>query len=276
MATFQFVQHFLLNSYIRPISRLSASNKSGKRKSNNQVHSGILDGNWEVFNSGEDGTLSLTLVNQVHLLITNKTTTLESYFLYDQNLTLNGIVLNDSIALLETKRNKSLKQFQIQFKGDIVDGKSGENCCQEFISLVSDYITINSVQDHSFNDRSASLPLMQCNNKFIDRNNYTLFDYLAGLPATNNVNVSQTQQSSNNNCRDQVTSVDRSNFPAIKDMIANLLHCTAADNDDLSHLINTDGTELIKVYIKNLLLDENFPAFVELVEKELKKLADYV
>ncbi|EDV22384.1 uncharacterized protein TRIADDRAFT_58925 [Trichoplax adhaerens] len=247
MATFQFVQHFLLNSYIRPISRLSASNKSGKRKSNNQVHSGILDGNWE-----------------------------ESYFLYDQNLTLNGIVLNDSIALLETKRNKSLKQFQIQFKGDIVDGKSGENCCQEFISLVSDYITINSVQDHSFNDRSASLPLMQCNNKFIDRNNYTLFDYLAGLPATNNVNVSQTQQSSNNNCRDQVTSVDRSNFPAIKDMIANLLHCTAADNDDLSHLINTDGTELIKVYIKNLLLDENFPAFVELVEKELKKLADYV
>lgn len=124
-------------------------------------------------------------------------------------------------------------------------------------------------------DQVAPLPLMQCNND--STNVSTLLDSncLTTIPSlASTLSSSQIQQSCNN-YSNQVVSVDSSHFPTIKDTVLNLLNHGTVINDDLLGLMNADGTALIDKCIKNLLLDDNFPSFVQLIERELKGLTDY-
>uniref|UniRef100_A0A8D0DPR7 REC114 meiotic recombination protein n=1 Tax=Salvator merianae TaxID=96440 RepID=A0A8D0DPR7_SALMN len=201
---------------------------------------GTASGSWKVLESSkESGFLVLTIVISGHFFISKGKEVLEGFSLIDASQWLK-IVRNADSLLFGSKTRNERRMFRVQFVGDSTT--SAEEHCTRCVQKLDDYLPIQ-VMD------AAREELQQGHST-------VLVDESQRRDADQNIeNLPQTQER---------VSVSRFVQSALK----------ATTELPLAYQQSKWNAEDLGSFIRLCLLDQGFPAFVEEVEKQLKKITD--
>ncbi|XP_004855566.1 meiotic recombination protein REC114 isoform X1 [Heterocephalus glaber] len=208
---------------------------------------------WKVFDSSEEsGYLVLTIVISGHFFISQGQTLLEGFSLIGSKNWLKIVRRMDCLLFGATIKNKS-RMFRIQFGGESKE-QALEHCCSCVQSLaryttveVPDSITRLSpgllwAGDHQGRDCAKSIPLQPGPCQDLERGKCVA----AGVGAPEGrTSVAQLAQS-----------------------------ILASEELPLAYEQSAWSVEELGPFLRLCLMDQNFPAFVEKVENELKKLTE--
>ncbi|XP_015980458.2 meiotic recombination protein REC114 [Rousettus aegyptiacus] len=209
---------------------------------------------WKVFDSNEEsGHLVLTIVISGHFFISQGQTLLEGFSLIGSKNWLKIVRRMDCLLFGTTIKNKS-RMFRVQFSGESKE-QSLERCCSCVQSLAQ-YITVQ-VPD------SISQELGLCSSLLRE-------DESQGKGCVQSVPL---QHQSHQHPEQQQCGPARTSVPAGRTSVACLAQSLlASEGLPLVYEQSTWNAEELGPFLRLCLLDQNFPAFVEEVEKELKKL----
>ncbi|XP_010625346.1 meiotic recombination protein REC114 isoform X1 [Fukomys damarensis] len=207
---------------------------------------------WKVFDSNEEsGYLVLTIVISGHFFISQGQTLLEGFSLIGSKNWLKIVRRVDCLLFGTTIKNKS-RMFRIQFGGESKE-QALEHCCSCVQSLaryttveVPDSVTQPSpgllrAGDHQGRDCVKSIPPLQPGPyQDLEQGKHVA----AGIDA-----------------------------PEGKTSVAQLAQSVLASKElPLAYQQSAWSVEELGPFLRLCLMDQNFPAFVEKVENELKKL----
>uniref|UniRef100_A0A8C8B212 REC114 meiotic recombination protein n=1 Tax=Otus sunia TaxID=257818 RepID=A0A8C8B212_9STRI len=203
----------------------------------------------KVFESNEDsGHLTLTIVVSGHFFVSQGRTVLEGFSLIDSHKWLK-IVRRADCLLLRAQSKNECRMFRVQFGGDS-KAQMLEHCCN-CVQKLAEYVPVQVTDEQSqkLYHSHSQLPNGENQVKDTEQNAsvlYTLSACLAHLPA--------------DQCNTFVF-----NFQSVlrKKSELPLVYRHAAWR-----------AQELGPFIRLCLMDQNFPAFVEDVEKELKKLTE--
>uniref|UniRef100_UPI00398ECFD8 meiotic recombination protein REC114 n=1 Tax=Pristiophorus japonicus TaxID=55135 RepID=UPI00398ECFD8 len=205
---------------------------------------------WEVFESGpEKGLLSLTIVQSGHFLITQGAATLlEGFSLIEAHKWWKAVRRADCVLFGSKVKNES-RMFRVQFSGDSHD--QAQEHCSRCVQKLLQYI---DVKNPNGKNQSQALLLSQ--------------------PA--NISHSGSLELEARGTEEGQT-VAQSTLPegrmSIKQLAKSMLGATSPKLP-LAYQQSALNTEQLGPFLRLCLMDQSFPAFVEQVEQELKKLID--
>ncbi|XP_016849603.2 meiotic recombination protein REC114 isoform X4 [Anolis carolinensis] len=207
---------------------------------------GPASGSWKVLESNEEsGFLVLTIVISGHFFISKGKDVLEGFSLIDAFQWLK-IVRNADCMLFGSKAKDKHRMFRVQFMGD--SKSQAEGNCDDCVQKLADYVPVQVID-------SARQELLQGHSLLLDDQNHQ-------QDAEQNVPIPHLVE----------------NPPPVKGRlsVAELAQYMMSTNTKLplAYQHSTWNAEDLNSFIRLCLLDQSFPAFVEEVEKQLKKIAD--
>ncbi|XP_069722869.1 meiotic recombination protein REC114 [Phaenicophaeus curvirostris] len=201
---------------------------------------------WKVFESNEEsGHLILTIVVSGHFFISQGRTVLEGFSLIDSHKWLK-VVRRADCLLLRTEAKNECRMFRVQFGGDS-KAQMLEHCCS-CVQKLAEYVPVQ-VPDEQSEQLSQ---LAESKNPVRDPEQST-----SGLHTPDEPLLDSCTSLGERRSVTQLAQLmlKRSELPLV-----------------YRHAV-WDAQEL-GPFIRLCLMDQSFPAFVEDVEKELKKLAE--
>ncbi|XP_070805084.1 meiotic recombination protein REC114 [Pituophis catenifer annectens] len=207
---------------------------------------GTASGSWKVLESNEEsGFLVLSIVISGHFFISRGKEVLEGFSLIGASQWLK-VVRKADCMLVGSKLKSKHRMFRIQFTGD--SKTEAEEHCHNCMQKLAEYIPIQ-VTDALTQElhQSHSLLLTDESQLKDTEQNVLLQDTV--------VNVSPTHGTMS---------------------VAELAQCVLIPDNQLplAYQKSTWSAEDLSSFIRLCLLDQHFPAFVEEVEKQLKKIID--
>ncbi|KAF1493276.1 hypothetical protein FQV17_0001535, partial [Megadyptes antipodes antipodes] len=205
---------------------------------------------WKVFESNEEsGNLILTIVVSGHFFISQGRTVLEGFSLIDSHNWLKIVRRADCLLLRAQSKQNECRMFRVQFGGDSKE-QMLEHCCN-CVQKLAEYLPVQVTDE-----RSQQL--------------YHSLDQLA-----NGENqVKDTEQNASvlhtpdeplpDSCLGERRSVAQLAQSVLKQKF----------ELPLGYRHSVWRAQELGPFIRLCLMDQNFPAFVEDVEKELKKLTE--
>ncbi|XP_071611377.1 meiotic recombination protein REC114 [Heliangelus exortis] len=193
---------------------------------------------WKVFESNEEsGHLTLTIVVSGHFFISQGRTVLEGFSLIDSHKWLKIVRRSESLLLCAQSKNEC-RMFRVQFGGDSEE-QMQQHCCS-CVQKLAEYAPIQMPDDQS---QQLCHSLSQVANSD-NQPDETVLDSCRSLGERRS--VTQLAQSV----------LSRKFEP------------------HLMYQQSVWRAQELGPFIQLCLMDQNFPAFVEEVEKELKKLTE--
>ncbi|XP_008834676.1 meiotic recombination protein REC114 isoform X1 [Nannospalax galili] len=209
---------------------------------------------WKVFESSEEaGQLVLTIVISGHFFISQGQTLLEGFSLIGSRTWLKIVRRMDCLLFGTTVKNKS-RMFRVQFSGEHKE-KALEHCCS-CVQTLAQYITVEAPDSVTQELQQTPGPLLAGESQGKDRSG-----------------TDPQQQQPHLNLEQQVCVTTSTG--ALEGRISVMqLAQTFLASEELPHIYEQSswGSEELGPFLRLCLMDQNFPAFVEEVEKELKKL----
>ncbi|XP_066488977.1 meiotic recombination protein REC114 [Tiliqua scincoides] len=208
--------------------------------------SATASGSWKVLESNkESGLLILTIVISGHFFISREKEVLEGFTLIDASQWMK-IVRNADCMLFGSKIKNKHRMFRVQFAGD--SKTQAEEHCYNCGQKIAEYVSIQVTG-------APKEKLQECRRLLLD-------DGTKLKDAEQNVPV-------------QYTDI---NLPPVQGRlsVAELAQSVLTSNSKLplAYQQSTWKAEDLGSFIRLCLLDRNFPAFVEEVEKQLEKIAE--
>ncbi|NWY58252.1 RE114 protein, partial [Chionis minor] len=206
---------------------------------------------WKVFESNEEsGHLILTIVVSGHFFISQGRTVLEGFSLIDSHKWLKIARRADCLLLRAQSKQNECRMFRVQFGGDSKE-QMLEHCCS-CVQKLGEYVPVE-VSDEQSRKLYHSLNLL----------------------ATGENQVKDTEQNAfrtayNEPPPDSCTSLGE------RRSVTQLAQSVLKKKFELPLVYQHSAwrAQELGPFIRLCLLDQNFPAFVEDVEKELKKLTE--
>ncbi|XP_067829393.1 meiotic recombination protein REC114 isoform X1 [Heptranchias perlo] len=211
---------------------------------------GGASSSWEVFESSQEkGLLSLTIVQSGHFLISQGgATLLEGFSLIEAHKWWKAVRRADCVLFGSKVKNES-RMFRVQFSGDS-HGQALEHCS----SCVQKLLQYVDVQNPEGKNLNQALLLSQTTN--ISHSGTT------ELEARGTGEGQTATQSSLSEGRISIKQLAKSMLGA------------ASPQLPLAYQQSALNTEELGPFLRLCLMDQSFPAFVQQVEHELKKLVD--
>ncbi|NXO58463.1 RE114 protein, partial [Aramus guarauna] len=194
---------------------------------------------WKVFESNEEsGHLILTIVVSGHFFISQGRTVLEGFSLIDSHKWLNIVRRADCLLLRAQAKQNECRMFRVQFGGDSKE-QMLEYCCG-CVQKLAEYVPVQ-VTDLAGENQA----------KDTTQNASVLHIVNEPLP-------------------DSCTSLGE------RRSVTQLAQSVLKQKSELPLVYRHSAwrAQELEPFIRLCLMDQNFPAFVEDVEKELKKLAE--
>ncbi|KAM6202434.1 meiotic recombination protein REC114 [Rhynchocyon petersi] len=205
---------------------------------------------WKVFDSNEEsGPLVLIIVISGHLFISQGQTLLEGFSLIDSKNWLKIVRRMDCLLFGITIKNRS-RMFRVQFSGESKQ-QALEHCCS-CVQKLTQYITVQVPDGLIHEPRPSPGPLSAGESQGWDCGQSVPLqhgspEHHQGAPGTS--------------------------VPEGRTSVAQLAQSILASEElALVYKQSAWGADEIGPFLHLCLMDQNFPAFVEEVEKELKKL----
>ncbi|NWH51034.1 RE114 protein, partial [Fregata magnificens] len=198
---------------------------------------------WKVFESNEEsGHLILTIVVSGHFFISQGRTVLEGFSLIDSHKWLKIVRRADCLLLCAQSKQNECRMFRVQFGGDSKE-QMLEHCCS-CVQKLAEYVPVQVTDERSqkLADGENQVKDTEQNASVLNIPDEPLSDSCLGGRRS----VTQLAQS-----------VLEKNF-----------------EPPLVYQHSMWHAQELGPFIRLCLMDQNFPAFVEDVEKELKKLTE--
>ncbi|KFQ86998.1 Meiotic recombination protein REC114-like, partial [Phoenicopterus ruber ruber] len=206
---------------------------------------------WKVFESNEEsGHLILTIVVSGHFFISQGRTVLEGFSLIDSHKWLK-IARRADCLLLQAQSKNECRMFRVQFGGDSKE-RMLEHCCS-CVQKLAEYVPVQVTDEQSQQLYHGLSQLANGENRAKDAEQNT--SLLHG------VNEPLPDSSASLGERRSITQLAQSVLSKKREL-------------PLAYRHSAWRAQELGPFIRLCLMDQNFPAFVEDVEKELKKLAE--
>ncbi|XP_054845598.1 meiotic recombination protein REC114 [Eublepharis macularius] len=200
-------------------------------------------GSWKVLESNEEsGFLVLTVVISGHFFISKGKEVLEGFSLIDASQWLKIVRKSDCILFGSKIKNKH-RMFRVQFAGD--SKTQSEERCSECVQKLAEYMPIQIMD-------AARQELQQSHKQQLEDESQVR-DAEQNLPVQHTVSPAQGRVTAAELAQDLLAS----NFAL-----------------PLAYQQSVWSAEDLGNFIRVCLLDQSFPAFVEEVEKQLKKITE--
>ncbi|XP_073657329.1 meiotic recombination protein REC114 [Tursiops truncatus] len=212
---------------------------------------------WKVFDSSEEsGHLVLTIVTSGHFFISQGQTLLEGFSLVGSKNWLKIVRRMDCLLFGTTIKNKS-RMFRVQFSGGSKE-QALEHCCS-CVQNLAQYLTVQVPDGISQELRLGPSPL------------WTGESQRKGCVQS----IPPQHDQSHQNLEQQWWVPAGTGTPRGRTSVAWLAQSLLASEElPVVYEQSAWNTEELGPFLRLCLMDQNFPAFVEEVEKELKKLTE--
>ncbi|NXH10546.1 RE114 protein, partial [Bucco capensis] len=207
---------------------------------------------WKVFESNEEsGHLILTIVVSGHFFISQGRTVLEGFSLLDSHKWLKVVKRAGCLLLRAQSKLNECRMFRVQFGGDSKE-EMLELCCS-CVQKLAEYLPVQVMDEQS---QQLQCSLSQPGNG--DSQEMDIDQSTSGLHSVNEP------------LPDSFTSLGR------RRSVAQVAQSVLLRKPELSlgYQQAVWQAQELGPFIRLCLLDQHFPAFVEDVEKELKKLTE--
>ncbi|OPJ70015.1 meiotic recombination protein REC114 [Patagioenas fasciata monilis] len=214
-------------------------------------HEGQNTSSWKVFESNEEsGHLILTIVVSGHFFISQGRAVLEGFSLIDSHKWLKVVRRADCLLLRAHSKNEC-RLFRVQFGGNSKE-QMLERCCS-CVQKLAEYVPVQVTDEQSQQLYHSLHPLGNSENQEQDTEQNTSVLLMPDEPLP-----------------DSCTSLGE------RRSVTQLAQCVLKRPAELSLTSQRSvwRAEELGPFIRLCLMDQNFPAFVEDVEKELRKLAE--
>ncbi|XP_038178416.1 meiotic recombination protein REC114 isoform X1 [Arvicola amphibius] len=204
---------------------------------------------WKVFESSEEaGALVLTIVVSGHFFISQGQTLLEGFSLIGSKSWLKIVRRMDCLLFGTTIKSKS-RMFRVQFSGESQE-EALERCCS-CVQTLAQYVTVQAPDSMVQQLQQSPGP----------------------LGAGESQGKDLLQQGPYLNLEQQVCVAAGTGAPEGRTSVMHLAQTILASEKLPSVYEQSSwGAEELGPFLRLCLMDQNFPAFVEEVEKELKKI----
>ncbi|XP_074012134.1 meiotic recombination protein REC114 [Numenius arquata] len=206
---------------------------------------------WKVFESNEEsGHLILTIVVSGHFFISQGRTVLEGFSLIDSHKWLK-IVRRADCLLLRAQSKNECRMFRVQFGGDS-KAQMLDHCCS-CVQKLAEYVPVE-VTDEQSQKLCPSLP----------------------QPANGENQVRDTEQNASLLHTPDEPLPDSCTSLGERRSVTQLAQSVLRNKPELPLVSRHPAwsAQELGPFIRLCLMDQDFPAFVEDVEKELKKLTE--
>ncbi|NWW96367.1 RE114 protein, partial [Rhynochetos jubatus] len=207
---------------------------------------------WKVVESNEEsGHLVLTIVVSGHFFISQGRTVLEGFSLIDSHKWLKIVRRADCLLLCAQSKQNECRMFRIQFGGDSKE-EMLEHCCS-CVRKLAEYVPVQVTDEHS----------------------QQLYHTLGQLADGEDQLKGAEQRASVPRVPDEPLPDSCSSLGETRS-VAQLAQAVLKKSPELPlvHQHAAWRAQELGPFIRLCLMDHNFPAFVEDVEKELKKLTE--
>ncbi|NXO73389.1 RE114 protein, partial [Phainopepla nitens] len=197
---------------------------------------------WKVFESNEEsGPLVLTIVESGHFFISQGRTVLEGFSLIDSHKWLKIVRRAECLLLREQDKQNECRMFRVQFGGSSKE-EMQEHCCS-CVQKLSDYVPVQGAEEQS---------QQLC---------HSLSQDTQGM---------DTEHAPDEPLPDSCTGLGE------RRSVAQLAQSVLRQRPELPPALRHPAWSARQLgpFIRLCLLDQHFPAFVEDVEKELRRLAE--
>uniref|UniRef100_A0A8C2T6Y8 REC114 meiotic recombination protein n=1 Tax=Coturnix japonica TaxID=93934 RepID=A0A8C2T6Y8_COTJA len=203
------------------------------------------DRSWQVFESNEEsGHLILTIVVSGHFFISQGRTVLEGFSLIDSQKWLRIARRADCLLLHAQSKQNECRMFRVQFGGDSEE-QTLEHCCS-CVQKLTEYVPVHEADELSQN-------LCYSHSQVEDTEQNTSALHVADEPLPDSfTNFGER----------------RSTMQLAQSVLSHELELP------LVYRHSAWSARDLGPFIRLCLMDQHFPAFVEDVEKELKKLTE--
>ncbi|NXW29036.1 RE114 protein, partial [Phaetusa simplex] len=207
---------------------------------------------WKVFESNEDsGHLILTIVISGHFFISQGRTVLEGFSLIDAHKWLKIVRRADCLLLRAQSKQNECRMFRVQFGGDSKD-QMLEHCCS-CVQRLAEYVPVEVTDEQSQKLYHSLNQLDNGEGQVKDAEQNASVLHLPDEPLP-----------------DSCTSLGE------RRSVTQLAQSVLKKKSELPLVYQHSAwrAQELGPFIRLCLMDQNFPAFVEDVEKELKKLTE--
>ncbi|XP_074863284.1 meiotic recombination protein REC114 [Carettochelys insculpta] len=212
---------------------------------------------WKVLESNEEsGHLILTIVVSGHLFISQRRAVHEGFSLIDAHKWLK-IVKRADCLLFGSKLKNECRMFRTQFGGD--SKEQALEHCYNCVQKLADYVTVQVTDEQSQEQHQCPSQLANSESQVKDSEQNTSM-----LHGSHQVTDKPPAQS----C---------TSFPERRRSLTELAQSVLKSSTfelPLAYQHSVWSPQELGPFIRLCLMDQNFPAFVEEVEKELKKLTE--
>ncbi|NXI60939.1 RE114 protein, partial [Anseranas semipalmata] len=207
---------------------------------------------WKVFESNEEsGHLILTIVVSGHFFISQGRTVLEGFSLIDSHKWLKIVRRADCLLLRAKSKQNECRMFRVQFGGDSKQ-QMLEHCCN-CVQKLAEYVPVQVTDEQSQNLCHSLSQVANGGSQVEDAEQNTSVLHAVNEPLP-----------------DCCTSLGE------RRSVTQLAQSVLKQKFELPLVYRHSAwsAQELGPFIRLCLMDQNFPAFVEDVEKELKKLAE--
>ncbi|NXK10710.1 RE114 protein, partial [Herpetotheres cachinnans] len=207
---------------------------------------------WKVFESNEEsGYLILTIVVSGHFFISQGRTVLEGFSLIDSHKWLKIVRRADCLLLRAQSKQNECRMFRVQFGGDSKE-QMLEHCCS-CVQKLAEYVPVEVTDEQSQKLYHTLNQQANGENQVKDTEQNASVLHIPDEPLP-----------------DSCTSLGE------RRSVTQLAQSVLKQQPELPLAYQHSGwrAQELGPFIRLCLMDQNFPAFVEDVEKELKKLTE--
>ncbi|NXC70732.1 RE114 protein, partial [Anhinga anhinga] len=205
---------------------------------------------WKVFESNEEsGHLILTIVVSGHFFISQGRTVLEGFSLIDSHKWLKIVRRADCLLLCAQAKQNECRMFRVQFGGDSKE-QMLEHCCS-CVQKLAEYVPVQVTDEQSQQLYHSLSQLANGENQVKDTEQNASALRIPDEPLT-----------------DSCLGERRSVTHLAQSVLKKKFELPVMYRHSVWH------AQELGPFIRLCLMDQNFPAFVEDVEKELKKLTE--
>ncbi|XP_067399288.1 meiotic recombination protein REC114 [Emydura macquarii macquarii] len=212
---------------------------------------------WKVLESNEEsGHLILTIVVSGHFFVSQRRAVLEGFSLIDAHKWLK-IVRRADCLLFGSKLKNECRMFRIQFGGE--SKEQALEHCYNCVQKLADYVTVQVTDEQSQELHQDHSQLANSESEGKDSEQNT--SMLHGPSRVIDTPPAQSSKS----------------FPEGRKSVTELAQSVLKSSTfelPFAYQHSVWSAEELGPFIRLCLMDQNFPAFVEEVEKELKKLTE--
>ncbi|NWX45344.1 RE114 protein, partial [Steatornis caripensis] len=207
---------------------------------------------WKVFESNEEsGHLIVTIVVSGHFFISQGRTVLEGFSLIDSHKWLKIVRRADCLLLRAQSKQNECRMFRVQFGGDSKE-QTLEHCCS-CVQKLAEYVPVQVTDEQSQKLHRSLSQVTNGENQVEDTEQNASVLHIPDEPLPDSYASFEERRS-----------------------VTQLAQSVLNKNSELPLVYQHSvwRAQELGPFIRLCLMDQHFPAFVEDVEKELKKLTE--